>query len=294
MPDAEKPVAYAKEEVDKIKTIFKQLDSNGDGCISFEEIRDLLTKCAGADGSGLADEDLMKLYTKMDTNSNGKIEFGEFVDYLCREATAHLIMLSQSLRLQITGGRKDAIVVCVVGSVKFSCDDTEELVVATVKALQESASWGDLVFVTGGNSGVQDTWARAVGDAKKLYQIMPEGKQSGYALGKDLTGGATPEERQMVIGSVGDVYICFEGGPGVAKEARVAFGRGAALVPMIRTGGASGGMFDFPAAALTCTQSGAQELFAKLSDKASVPDSAKAAAHFTLALGREVAAARAS
>ena len=30
---------------------------------------------------------------------------------------------------------------------------SQELVVATVKALQESASWGDLVFVSGGNTG---------------------------------------------------------------------------------------------------------------------------------------------
>lgn len=55
--------------------------------------------------------------------------------------------------------------------------------------------------------------------------------------------------RQEAFGLLGDVYITVEGGPGVAGEARAAVARGARVVPFVRTGGASGGMFDFPAEA---------------------------------------------
>ena len=49
---------------------------------------------------------------------------------------------------------------------------------------------------------------------------------------------------------LGDVYIVLEGGPGVAKQARLALKRGACILPLARTGGASSGLFDFPKKAL--------------------------------------------
>merc|ERR1712060_174905 len=44
----------------------------------------------------------------------------------------------------------------------------------------------------------------------------------------------------------GDAYVTVEGGPGVVKEAKLAVDRGALVVPLIRSGGASSGLFDFP------------------------------------------------
>ena len=49
---------------------------------------------------------------------------------------------------------------------------------------------------------------------------------------------------------MGDVYLCLEGGPGVAEEASLAFARGARVVPLAFLGGAGSGAFGFPEAAL--------------------------------------------
>ena len=46
------------------------------------------------------------------------------------------------------------------------------------------------------------------------------------------------------------MYVVLEGGPGVAKQARTALRRGACILPLARTGGASCGLFDFPKKAL--------------------------------------------
>eukprot|EP00930_Biecheleria_cincta_P044418 TRINITY_DN30537_c0_g1_i2.p1 TRINITY_DN30537_c0_g1~~TRINITY_DN30537_c0_g1_i2.p1 ORF type:complete len:436 (+),score=89.49 TRINITY_DN30537_c0_g1_i2:289-1596(+) len=83
-------------------------------------------------------------------------------------------------------------------------------------------------------------------------------------------------QRKAVFAALGDVYITVEGGPGVAEEARMAFSRGAAVVPLIRTGSASAGMFDFPAGALEKPAFASQEHWALLSEDCSVASTAGA------------------
>eukprot|EP00913_Durusdinium_trenchii_P029220 g27393.t1 len=77
------------------------------------------------------------------------------------------------------------------------------------------------------------------------------------------------QDVQSLLASIGDIYITIEGGQDVAEQAsgfknrvglvdvkldpiqaNAAFSRGAAVIPVICTGGASSGMFHFPAAAL--------------------------------------------
>merc|ERR1719277_2825979 len=65
-----------------------------------------------------------------------------------------------------------------------------------------------------------------------------------------MQAGADMPERREVFGFLGEIYITVEGGPGVSQEASFAHARGAAVVPLIRTGAASAGGFGFPPEAL--------------------------------------------
>lgn len=100
-------------------------------------------------------------------------------------------------------------------------------------------------FVTGGMDGVQLTFAKTF-EGTNLFQILPQGKKSDFPYGTDLHAGATHEQRQEVFGLLGHLYLTVEGGPGVAKEARIAVNNGACVIPLVSSGGASGGLFDFP------------------------------------------------
>merc|ERR1719171_3255063 len=106
------------------------------------------------------------------------------------------------------------------------------------------------VFITGGMPGVQEAFAKYCMVGSRLYNLLPSGQQSNYGVGEDIHAGTNLDERLKIFGELGDVYITFEGGPGVSKEANAAFARGVGVVPLMRTGGASGGMFDFPAGAM--------------------------------------------
>jgi len=100
----------------------------------------------------------------------------------------------------------------------------------------------DVTFITGGMAGGQQTFAENCGDGSKVLNLLPIGEKSGFTQGKDIHAGADLDERKEVFGQLGDFYITVEGGPGVILEASAAFQRGAAILPLIRTGGASSGM----------------------------------------------------
>lgn len=140
--------------------------------------------------------------------------------------------------------------VCILGGQQFQDPDTEALVAATGRAFAARLS-GTAVVLTGGMPGVQRTFAEALGpDFPALVNLLPEGQASNFGVGRDVPCGACLDERMQIFGQLGQVYITFEGGPGVAKEARAAYERGALVLPVPSTGGASGGKFDFPAGAL--------------------------------------------
>jgi len=140
-------------------------------------------------------------------------------------------------------------IVCILGGTKFQGEESEALVKAAAKELS-TARGDDVKFVTGGMAGVQETFAKHCGDGSRVSHLLPVGESSGFGTGTDIHAGADLEERKAIFGQLGNIYVTVEGGPGVSQEARAGHERGAAVIPLRRTGGASGGMFDFPAAAL--------------------------------------------
>jgi len=139
--------------------------------------------------------------------------------------------------------------VCILGGTKIQEEETAALIRAIATRLP--AALGErAAFVTGGMAGVQQLFAEHCGEASRLWHLLPEGEASGFSAGEDVGAGRDLDERKAIFGQLGDIYLTFEGGPGVAAEARAATERGAVVLPLARTGGASGGMFDFPKAAL--------------------------------------------
>merc|ERR1719265_2210428 len=144
---------------------------------------------------------------------------------------------------------RPSVCICILGGTQFQDPCSEEvtkLLASKISAQHHSR----VVFITGGMSGVQETFAKNCIRGSRVYNLLPEGQSSGYGVGTDIVAGADMDERKRIFAEVGDVYVTVEGGPGVAMEARLAFDRGASIVPLVRTGGASSGMFNFPSEAL--------------------------------------------
>mmetsp|Transcript_54493 Transcript_54493/g.129917 ORF Transcript_54493/g.129917 Transcript_54493/m.129917 type:complete len:166 (+) Transcript_54493:122-619(+) len=66
---------YNKEE---IKLKFEELDKNGDGCLSFEELATLLRRGR----HDMSDDEVRVLWSAIDHDKDGIIDFDEFVDFL--------------------------------------------------------------------------------------------------------------------------------------------------------------------------------------------------------------------
>lgn len=151
----------------------------------------------------------------------------------------------QLLRLRAQMNRP--VIICILGSTTFTNPDSERIVEAISEAITADGA-STRAFVTGGMPGVQRSF---VDSAKKssyqqIFNMVPSGGSSGYRHGIEIYAGSDMAERRLLLGAVGDIYITVEGGPGVAEEANTAHSRGAVVIPIIRTGGASSGMFKFP------------------------------------------------
>lgn len=134
-------------------------------------------------------------------------------------------------------------VICVLGSTTFTNPSTEAIVVSCAGALQHLRH--RVTFMTGGMNGVQKAFSQnCVGG--NLFELLPIGSYGEIAHAHDLHAGTTLEQRQEVLALLGDIYLTLEGGPGVAREARIAHAHGALVIPVMSSGGASSGMFDFP------------------------------------------------
>eukprot|EP00927_Polykrikos_kofoidii_P052939 TRINITY_DN469_c0_g2_i8.p1 TRINITY_DN469_c0_g2~~TRINITY_DN469_c0_g2_i8.p1 ORF type:complete len:721 (-),score=60.18 TRINITY_DN469_c0_g2_i8:60-2222(-) len=142
----------------------------------------------------------------------------------------------------------NSTVVCILGSATFSEPAHETLVGELAAALGPLP----LTFITGGMAGVEKTFASNLAHVHKLVHVRPFGHPSGFEWGRDAFAGRNEDETRAIIGAIGDIYITVEGGQGVAFEATAAYKRGALVLPLIRTGGASSGMFNFPQEALRC------------------------------------------
>lgn len=182
--------------------------------------------------------------------------------------------------------------ICVLGSTKFSDPQSEALVESLAQQLDRALLGTNIVFITGGLSGVQETFTNHCGDGSRLFHLVPMKRNSLFRLGQDVQAGADMDQRRQVFGAVGDVYLSVEGGPGVAQEARAARERGAYILPLMRSGGASSGMFDFPADCRPDFVS--EQRWELLADKSlAVEESAKAATDIIVDMVQRVCEAEA-
>ena len=74
------------------------------------------------------------------------------------------------------------------------------------------------------------TFAIAPVEVGSLSHYLPRFQHIQTVVGNGISEPSTV--RVLFHRYSGDVYLCFEGGPGVSEEARVAFGRGD-VAPMI-------------------------------------------------------------
>jgi len=179
-----------------------------------------------------------------------------------KKASPHLPELPRGVR------------VCVIGSRRFHNPGNEQL----MKVLAHSCAVnlaGRIVVLTNGMEGVQETFAKALGGefaSSALVNLVPASESSGYGIGIDIAAGANIEECMAIFYEVGDIYITCEGGPGMAKEASAALHHGAIVLPLMSTGGASAGMFDFPAGALERPDFTTDEMWSLLKDGDATPE----------------------
>lgn len=160
----------------------------------------------------------------------------------------------------------DGLVICILGSTAFRGKETENFVKTLASELSNSLGTR-VAFVTGGLAGVQQVFAENCQETSRVWNVLPLGERSGFSRGTDLHAGSDMQQRREVFGTLGDVYLTIGGGPGVSEEARAAAERGAAIIPFIRTGGASSGMFDFPSSALSKPWYATEEQWSLLADQ---------------------------
>ena len=183
--------------------------------------------------------------------------------------------VAESSSLEATSAMHKATIgafnVGIIGSTAFYGADSEAL---TAAIGAELARVEGLALVTGGMQAVQDVMGRAwlgsrSADGGGLFHLSPVGYAEKLPHGVTLDSGADLAERRIVFAAVCPVYLVVEGGPGTTDEGQRALANGATLIPIVRTGGAASGMFDFPA----CVKPGcvADADWAVLSDKAPSP-----------------------
>jgi len=167
--------------------------------------------------------------------------------------------------------------VCILGSCISDDACTKSFVRELAKGCASRLA-EHVVFITGGMPGVQEEFARGLGDDfnGELLHLLPKGWSSDFGIGVDLVAGATLSQRTALLGNIAYLYVCIGGGPGTAREAKLAFGNGACVLPIISAGGASSGMFGFPVEALEKPSQVSVEQWELIAHKAP-PDTAAAA-----------------
>lgn len=158
------------------------------------------------------------------------------------------------------------LVVCVLGSTTLLGGKCEQIVRGMAEELS-NVYGGTIHFVTSGLTGVQQVFAESCGSKSKLWNLVPKGQRSAFEVGETLEAGTSADERRETSAYLSDMYIVFEGGPEEALEVRTAHARGARIVPIIRTGGASAGGFGFPLSALERPAGITEETWAHLANK---------------------------
>jgi predicted Rossmann-fold nucleotide-binding protein len=147
----------------------------------------------------------------------------------------------QSTAHQIVRGAATNQRIGILGSSVFEHPESESACREIGRLL---CSVQDLTIITGGVTGVGERVSRSFLEGidahvggRVLHLIPP-----GYPRrehGVHVVVGTTMIDRREVLARAAPVYICVEGGPGTAHEARVAVGQGAVVIPVGRFGGVS-------------------------------------------------------
>merc|ERR1712151_915832 len=67
------------EDMERVKTVFKEFDANGDGKITCDELTRVLMDLSGGE---LTEAHIEVMFTAADVNNDGVIDYNEFMDWL--------------------------------------------------------------------------------------------------------------------------------------------------------------------------------------------------------------------
>lgn len=143
---------------------------------------------------------------------------------------------ARRIRRQLPSGPR----VAVIGSQSFWGDDSEKICTAFGAGLGRVA---DVVLLTGGVGGVGEAVGRAFFQAREYLSLAPNTfhvlpmDDEAWDYGVTVFTGCTMDDRREVLARLASVYVCIEGGPGTAHEAKVVRQMGKLMVPIGRTGG---------------------------------------------------------
>jgi len=164
----------------------------------------------------------------------------------------------------------------VLGEARFSDADSECMVKAVAGEL--TAAMGPRIqFITCGRHGAQECFARHCGDGARVWNLHPVGQESSYCFGRAINAGDNVEHCKEIFLQLADIYITIEGGPSVAEEAQIVQARGGFVLPLRRSGWASGGMFGFPGEALNRPSFASEDHWEQLGSKTTPMGSSAAA-----------------
>jgi ABC-type multidrug transport system ATPase subunit len=139
----------------------------------------------------------------------------------------------------------------ILSGQSYENTDTEEFVDAIAKALVATSNQRMTIITDGTQAAPQVSFAKGCKDGwLRVLHLTPAAQKSDFDFGINVTAGANSDECKSIFEELGDIYITVGGGPNVAEQAQEAFERGATVVPLVRTGGASSGLFGFPPAVL--------------------------------------------
>lgn len=171
-------------------------------------------------------------------------------------STAELLLAEASPRqdpAQVVASLKQRMgsdmVVCFLAPPTLCSPDSEALVAALARHLSDALP-PPIALVGNGGGGAQSTFAKNCKVESRLWNLLLFGQTAESAGGNNVHCCHDVEDQRVIMARLGDVYVTVEGGPEITQIAALALEQGAFVFPLQRSGGASGGSFSFPAAAL--------------------------------------------
>jgi len=168
----------------------------------------------------------------------------------------------------------DGYFVCIIGGAETPGAGTMSLLSSLAQELHSRLP-RSVVFVVGTSQGVAEAFCTSTDAEPDRVWNITEGWLHAHGL-------AAGDEREL-LAHIGDVYIFVEGGEDEAWIARKAAERGADLVPIKRSGGASTGLHNFPEEALQRPPFVGEACWALLADSTAPIAAASAAASAAVA-----------